>query len=109
MPSRTSILETIPLVISNPPRLKSKSTIGIFEFTFFHTRNFIANHRIVSIVIFVVCLIAAAIIGRRRMTRRSSFSSSSGGILGYGSGGGGFFRLDGKEGILNSGSTGKVD
>jgi protein disulfide-isomerase len=41
-------------------------------------------------------------------------SNTGGGILGYGtgtggSGGGGFFRLDGKEGLLNGGSTGKVD
>jgi protein disulfide-isomerase len=112
MPSRTSILETIPLVISNPPKLKSKSTVGFFESIFFHTTSFISSHRIASLIIFIICFIAAAVIGRRRMTSRSSFGSGgSGGILGYGNGanGGGFFRLDGKEGFLNGGSAGKVD
>ncbi|KAH8691302.1 putative disulfide isomerase [Talaromyces proteolyticus] len=110
MVSRTSILETIPLVISDPPKLKSKSTIGLFEATFFHTRSFISNHPILSIIIFIVTIIASFVAYRKRSFRRSNFGYNNGGILGYGnSSGGGFFKLDGKEGLLNGGSTGKVD
>ncbi|OKL57053.1 hypothetical protein UA08_07618 [Talaromyces atroroseus] len=114
VPSRTSILETIPLVISDPPKLRSKSTIGFFEATFFHTRSFISSHPILSIIIFIVTFMIAFIGYRRRAFRRSNHHHG-GGILGYvtgtgGSGGsGGFFRLDGKEGLLHGGSTGKVD
>lgn len=116
MPSRTSILETIPLVISDPPKLRSKSTIGFFEGTFFHTRSFVSGHPILSIGIIVVFLFTAFVSYRRKAFKRSSFGfggNNSGGILGYVTGssssGGGFFRLDGKEGLLNGGSTGKVD
>lgn len=114
MPSRTSILETIPLVISDPPKLRSRSTIGFFEATFFHTWSFITNHPIWTAIILVVSAITAFITHRKRQLRRGLSThggSTGGGILGYGTGGngGGFFRLDGKEGILNGGSAGKVD
>lgn len=111
MPSRTSILETIPLVISDPPKLRSRSTIGFFEATFFHTKSFISSHPILSIIIFVAFFITAFISYRKRVYRRSNLSyggNHNGGILGYG-GSGGFFRLDGKEGLLNGGSSDKVD
>jgi protein disulfide-isomerase len=115
MPSRTSILETIPLVISDPPKLRSRSTIGFFEATYFHTRSFISNHPILSIIIFLITFTFSIIGYRRRLFKRSPLGSNhQGGILGYvtgtgGTGTGGFFRLDGKEGLLNGGSTGKVD
>ncbi|EED20585.1 disulfide isomerase, putative [Talaromyces stipitatus ATCC 10500] len=114
MPSRTSILETIPLVISDPPKLRSKSTIGFFEATFFHTKSFITTHPIWSAIILVISSIAIFITNRRRLLRRglpTHGNNTSGGILGYGAGtgGGGFFSLDSKEGLLNGGSTGKVD
>lgn len=108
MVSRTSILETIPLVISDPPKLKSKSTIGIFEATFFHTRTFISSHPILSIIIFIFISIASYVAYRKRSLRRVNFGYNGGGILGN-TNSGGFFRLDGKEGLLNGGSTGKVD
>lgn len=117
MPSRTSILETIPLVISDPPKLRSKSTIGFFEATYFHTWSFVKNHPIWSVVIFVISAIAIYVVRRKRLIRRglpSYVGSAGGGILGYtgngsGTGAAGFFRLDGKEGLLNGGSAGKVD
>lgn len=41
---------------------------------------------------------------------RGSRRGSRGGIIGAGgSSGGGFFQLEGKEGLLNGGTTGKVD
>ncbi|KAE8151272.1 thioredoxin-like protein [Aspergillus avenaceus] len=102
--SRTSILETIPLVIANPPKLTPKSTVGTIESVFFITRSFIATHPIISVIILLVTVIAATFLARGRARR-----AGRGGILGVTSGSNGFFHLDGKEGILNGGATGKVD
>jgi protein disulfide-isomerase len=107
MPSRTSILETIPLVISNSPKLKSKSTVGIVESVFFQTRSFISSHRFFSLFFFASLLGIAAHFARRTFSKRKSVGGY-GGILG-GSTTGGFFKLDGKEGLLNGGAMGKVD
>ncbi|EAU38271.1 conserved hypothetical protein [Aspergillus terreus NIH2624] len=104
MASRTSILETIPLVIANPPKLTPKSTVGTFESIFFFTRSFISEHPILFILLLITA-IAATIAVRGKFLRRGV----RGGILGVTGGSGGFFHLDGKEGLLNGGSTGKVD
>lgn len=103
MASRTSILETIPLVIANPPKLSPKSTVGILEGAFFTTRSFISTHPIIFVILLFISIAAVTVIsrGRRRVSR--------GGILGNGSNGGGFFQIDGKDGILNGGTPGKVD
>ncbi|KAJ5974212.1 hypothetical protein N7481_011422 [Penicillium waksmanii] len=106
MASRTSILETIPLVISSPPKLAAKSTIGTFETFFFYTRSFLSSHPILFFILLGITVAVATIFGRGRLLRRSGLGR--GGIIGN-SNGGGFFHLDGKEGILNGGSTGKVD
>ncbi|BCS08710.1 disulfide isomerase [Aspergillus luchuensis IFO 4308] len=106
MASRTSILETIPLVIANPPKLTPKSTVGTFESVFFFTRTFISGHPIIFFIILTLSVAGATIVARGRSLRRGA----RGGILGVtGNTGGGFFNLDGKEGLLNGGSTGKVD
>ena len=106
MASRTSILETIPLVIANPPKLKPKSTVGTLEFAFFVTRSFIVDHPIVFFVFLGSFIAMVSFLARRRMARRAA---GWGGILGNSGGGPGFFHLDGKEGLLNGGATGKVD
>lgn len=106
MASRTSILETIPLVIANPPKLTPKSTVGTLESAFFSTRSFITTHPIVFVILLVVFIAAVTFVARGKSSRRSS----RGGILGAGGNtGGGFFQLDGKEGLLNGGTAGKVD
>ncbi|KAJ5232918.1 hypothetical protein N7468_005874 [Penicillium chermesinum] len=108
MASRTSILETIPLVVSSPPKLSPKSTVGAFETIFFFTRSFITTHPILFFVFLTITIAAVTFLGRGRLLRRAGFSR--GGIIGNtNSNGGGFFHLDGKEGVLNGGSTGKVD
>lgn len=104
--SRTSILETIPLVISNPSKLTPKSTVGAFESAFFITRTFIFEHPILFFAFLTVFIVAVTVLARKRMVRRAA---GRGGILGNNGGGPGFFHLDGKEGILNGGATGKVD
>ncbi|KAJ5738804.1 hypothetical protein N7493_001959 [Penicillium malachiteum] len=107
MASRTSILETIPLVISSPSKLSPKSTIGTLETFFFYTRSFLGSHPILFFILLGLAVAVATIFGRGRLLRRAGLSR--GGILGNSNGSGGFFHLDGKEGFLNGGSTGKVD
>lgn len=106
MASRTSILETIPLVISNPPKLTPKSTVGVFESAFFMTRTFISDHPILFFLFLAIFIVAVTVLARKRMVKRAV---GRGGILGNSSNGPGFFHLDGKEGLLNGGATGKVD
>lgn len=107
MASRTSILETIPLVISSPPKLSPNSTIGTFETFFFYTRSFLSAHPILFFVFLGLTVAVATFFGRGRLLRRGGLGR--GGILGNSQNGGGFFHLDGKEGLLNGGLTGKVD
>lgn len=108
MASRTSILETIPLVVSSPPKLSPKSTVGAIETFFFFTRTFISSHPILFFIILGTALAVGTLIGRGRFLRRAGLSR--GGIIGNtNNNGGGFFHLDGKEGFLNGGSAGKVD
>ncbi|PLN79726.1 thioredoxin-domain-containing protein [Aspergillus taichungensis] len=105
MASRTSILETIPLVIHNPPKLSSKSTVGTFESIFFFTRTFISTHPILFVIILFVSIITATLLARGKFARRVR-----GGILGVtSSASSGLFHFDGKDGILNGNGTGKVD
>ncbi|OJJ32108.1 hypothetical protein ASPWEDRAFT_139612 [Aspergillus wentii DTO 134E9] len=105
MASRTSILETIPLVIANPPKLSPKSTVGSIESAFFFTRSFISDHPIIFVLLLIISVAAVTFLARGR--KRGALGR--GGILGAASSSGGFFQLDGKEGLLNGGSTGKVD
>ncbi|KAJ5963811.1 uncharacterized protein N7479_003687 [Penicillium vulpinum] len=106
MASRTSILETIPLVIASPSKLSPKSTIGTFESIFFFTRSLLGSHPILFFIILGAVIAVAATFGRGRLRR----SAARGGIIGNSnSNSGGFFHLDGKESFLNGNSTDKVD
>ena len=93
MASRTSILETIPKVVSSPPKIKPKSTIGSIEKFFFNIRGAISGHPFVSVGLIIGIVIGVLVYGRGRM-RRSR---------------GGFFRLDEKDGLLGGNMGGKVD
>jgi protein disulfide-isomerase len=93
MASRTSILETIPKVVSSPPKIKPKSTIGSIEKFFFDVRGAISGHPFVSVGLMIGIVIGVLMYGRGRM-RRSR---------------GGFFRLDEKDGLLGGSMGGKVD
>ncbi|KAL4745255.1 hypothetical protein BDW72DRAFT_186953 [Aspergillus terricola var. indicus] len=105
MASRTSILETIPLVIANPPKLTPKSTIGTFESIFFVSHAFITGHPILFVILLILSIAGVTYVARGRAHKRGV----RGGILGIAGNAGGFLQLDGKEGLLNGGSTGKVD
>ncbi|KAJ6124126.1 hypothetical protein N7471_011443 [Penicillium samsonianum] len=106
MASRTSILETIPLVVASPSKLSPKSTIGTFETILFFARSLLGSHPILFFIILGAVVAVATIFGRGRLRR----SAARGGIIGNtNNNNGGFFHLDGKEGFLNGGSTDKVD
>lgn len=106
MASRTSILETIPLVIANPPKLSPKSTVGTLESAFFSMQSFISNHPIIFVILLVISIAVATFVARGKPSRRIA----RGGILGAGgNNGAGFFQFDIKDGLLNGGTTGKVD
>ncbi|TAQ91075.1 hypothetical protein B7494_g634 [Chlorociboria aeruginascens] len=93
IPSRTSILETIPKVVTTPSVIKPKSTISSFEKFFFDIRGSISGHPILSIGVIAGIVISVFIWIRGKM-RRSK---------------GGFFRLDEKDGLLGGNVNGKVD
>ena len=93
MPSRTSILETIPKIVAVPPKISSKSTTGAFGRVFFGVQNSLSHHPFVSLGLLIGISIGTWMWrkGRIRFGR------------------GGFFHLDGKEGLLNGGGYGKAD
>jgi protein disulfide-isomerase len=93
MASRTSILETIPKVVSSPPKIHPKSTIGSIEKFFFNVRGAISGHPFVSVGLIIGIVVGVLMYGKGRM-RRSR---------------GGFFRLDEKDGLLGGSMDGKVD
>lgn len=98
MPSRTSILETLPRVVSNPPRLTPKSTIGAFENVIFQIRNFGTYHPYLSVIVLI-----GAIVGLFTVMKNGNKIKQFGGN--------GYIRLDGKEGLLGhgGGANGKAD
>ncbi|KAI4187336.1 MAG: hypothetical protein L6R41_002878 [Letrouitia leprolyta] len=97
VPSRTSILETLPKVVSNPPQLSSKSSTGAIQHMLFKFRGGMASHPFITLILLSL-LIGGSYWGKGRIRR------SKGGA------GSGFFHLDGKEGWMNSGgASGKAD
>ncbi|KAF2261511.1 thioredoxin-like protein [Lojkania enalia] len=92
-PSRTYILETISKVISNPPKIPSKSSTGTIESFFRNTRQFIGHHPWLSLGM-AIGFVLAALLGRSRMRRRTV----------------GYFHLEGKESLLGGmNGVGKKD
>ena len=99
VPSRTSILETLPKVISDPPKISPKYTTGVIEQVFLQTRGAFGHHPWISLGL-IIGVVTSAIWGRGRIRRAKGIGGNSGG---------GFFQLDGKEGLLNGVGLGKVD
>ncbi|KAI9783512.1 MAG: hypothetical protein M1839_003682 [Geoglossum umbratile] len=100
--SRTAILETIPRVICNPPKIKPKSTITSLEVLFFQIRGAAYSHPLITLCLLIGAF-GGGLWGRGRIKKGRL-------LTGFGGHGGGFFKLDGKEGLLGTGgSGGKVD
>ncbi|EXJ90274.1 protein disulfide-isomerase [Capronia coronata CBS 617.96] len=98
MPSRTSILETLPRIVANPPKLTPKSTIGTFENIFFQIRNFGTYHPYFSFGILILSVFALLYVLKNGTTIKKSLSRNSSG----------YFHLEGKEGLLGM-TNGKAD
>ena len=98
MPSRTSILETLPRIVANPPKLTPKSTIGAFENVFFQIRNFGTYHPWLSVVALIMSLVALFWVLKNGATIKKTLSRNSSG----------YFHLEGKEGLLGM-REGKAD
>lgn len=97
MPSRTSILETLPKVVASPPKISAKSSTGVIQRIFFGLRGAATGHPWVSLGMLIGIVIGTLIWGRGRVKSGKKRNS------------GGFFQLDGKEGFLNGGGYGKAD
>ncbi|RMZ86064.1 hypothetical protein DV737_g9, partial [Chaetothyriales sp. CBS 132003] len=98
VPSRTSILETLPRVVSHPPRLTPKSTIGTFENIIFRIRNFGTYHPYLSFGVLIPLVVGLFYVLRNGPTIKKNLSRSSSG----------YFKLDGKDGLLGV-ANGKAD
>ncbi|ETI22653.1 protein disulfide-isomerase domain [Cladophialophora carrionii CBS 160.54] len=98
MPSRTSILETLPRIVANPPKLTPKSTIGAFENIFFQIRNFGTYHPYLSFGVLIISIFLLFWVLKNGATIKKSLSRTSSG----------YFHLDGKEGLLGT-TNGKAD
>jgi len=87
IPSRTSILETIPKVVANPPKIPPKMTISSFEKLFFNIKGAMHSHKYTTMLILSGIIFGALYYGRDRLRRSRK----------------GFFRLgEEKEGILGN-------
>ncbi|KAF2275599.1 thioredoxin-domain-containing protein [Westerdykella ornata] len=96
--SRTYILETIPKVISSPPKISAKSTTGTFSRWFFNMRHFCSAHPWLALAMVVAALLVGSVVGKNKMRRR-----------GYGSPSG-FLQTGEKDGLLGGfGGQGKKD
>ena len=97
VPSRTSILETLPKIVNAPAKLKPKSTIGVFENVILQIRNFGTQHSYLTFGILIIMVIVLLGILSNGMKKGFGRSSS------------GFFHLEGKESLLGNPNGAKAD
>lgn len=95
IPSRTAILETIPKVVHQPPKISPKYTASGLYRTFYETRALVGKHSMLSIASILI-LSAGVLVAYKRRSRRGK---------------GGFFRLghDERDGLLGGNSGAKHD
>lgn len=99
-PSRTSILETLGKITSNPSNIPAKSTTGSVSRFFFSISRFGSNHPLLAIGIVLGLVLGVSLFGKSRMRRRNFGSAGS------------FFPLGEKDGLLGgigSGNGAKHD
>ncbi|KAK5167054.1 uncharacterized protein LTR77_007784 [Saxophila tyrrhenica] len=101
VPSRTSILETLPRIVANPPKIAPKSTTTALGHVWWILRGQLMDHPLISGIVGLVMFIALALWGRKAVGRA-------------GERGQGYFRVGEKgpmDGLLggNVGGQGKKD
>jgi protein disulfide-isomerase len=100
VPSRTSILETLPRVLANPPKISPKSSVSTIGTIFYKMKSAWTHHPWLSSVI-LIAFIIGSFVGTKRLRRRT-----------WGSGG--FFNLENLDkekglGFLGNGAPAKED
>ncbi|KAK5144878.1 hypothetical protein LTR04_001448 [Oleoguttula sp. CCFEE 6159] len=107
VPSRTSILETLPKIVASPPKIAPKSTTSQLGRFFFQLRGALSSHPLFALAILAGFAVGVVVWVRRQV--------KSGRALPAWGEKGGFFQLDGREGmgLLGGGGAGgaggKVD
>jgi protein disulfide-isomerase len=86
VPSRTSILETLPRVLANPPKISPKSSVSTLGTIFYKLKSAWNHHPWISFIV-LIAFILGSFVGTRKMRRRTW-------------GTGGFFNLDGENGAF---------
>ncbi|KAH0604532.1 uncharacterized protein H6S33_006909 [Morchella sextelata] len=92
-PSRSAILDTLKAVIADPPKIQSKSSTNRLYSVFYRLRSGFGHHPVLSTFGAIVLIVVAAVYGKGLMRRRA----------------GGFFKLEGKEGLLGGNTGTKAD
>lgn len=88
MPSRTSILETLPKAIANPPKLQPKSTNSNIFYVFWRIKTTWTRHPYLSFIGLVSMSAVAVVLGRKARRRSGNAiwldekGNAFGGILG---------------------------
>lgn len=84
VPSRTSILETLPRIVANPPKISPKSTTNAIGHVWWVIKGNVIHHPFVSLGLLVCVLLVGSIYGRKHLHAR-----------------GGYIKLDEKAGHMN--------
>ncbi|KAM3419550.1 hypothetical protein BST61_g2890 [Cercospora zeina] len=84
VPSRTSILETLPRIVANPPKISPKSTTNAIGHVWWVIKGNVGRHPFVSIGLLIGVVLVGAMYGRKHLPGR-----------------GGYIRLDEKGGHMN--------
>lgn len=111
VPSRVSILETLPKVVANPPKLSPKNKNSFFGHIAFKVRSGLAAHPLITVGVVLALLVGLGVWGRGLIRKIGGIGGLTAGA-GRGFGSGGFFNLNNeKDGLLggNTGGQGKVD
>ena len=98
VPSRTSILETIPKVVASPPKISSKSSTGAVQRVFFGFTGLTSSHPWLSAIILIAGLVIGWMYGKGRVGRRRGISLGSG-----------FLGMDEKDRVSGGVGNGKAD
>ncbi|TKA31424.1 hypothetical protein B0A50_02271 [Salinomyces thailandicus] len=104
VPSRTSILETLPRVVSNPPKISPKSTTTALGHVWWVLKGQVWEHPLVSAVFALGFVVGMVVMARRHVRVERMWSPAQG-----------YFRVGekagGMDGLLggNSGVAAKAD
>lgn len=102
VPSRTSILETLPRIVANPPKISPKSTTTALGHVWWVLRGQMYEHPIISASIGLLMFIGLAMWSKKHVWRQSER------VKGYG-----YFKVGEKggpmDGLLGGSGPGKVD